>query len=102
MMKGRMIPITLPHMSASRFLATFRLSTLLLATAAPVVGAQAGNQSITKLRITPGILAVAVGDSLRLRVEALDARGNVVPGAAIRFTAQGGRFQGSIDSLGVV
>jgi hypothetical protein len=35
-------------------------------------------------------------------VQALDARGNVVPGVTIRFTAHGGRFQGSVDSSGVV
>jgi hypothetical protein len=35
-------------------------------------------------------------------VQALDARGSVVPGVTIRFAAQGGRFQGNVDSAGVV
>ena len=65
-------------------------------------GAQTDETVITRLRIAPAARAVAVGDTLRLVVQALDARGNVVPGATIRFTAQGGRFQASIDSLGVV
>jgi hypothetical protein len=45
---------------------------------------------------------MAVDDSLRLNVQALDAGGNVIPGAIVRFTAQGGRFQGAVDSLGWV
>ena len=47
----------------------------LLATFAPSVNGQ-GGQAITRLRITPAVRSVAVGDSLRLRVEALDARGS--------------------------
>ena len=64
--------------------------------------AQAGEQAVRRLRISPAVRTVAVGDSLRLVVEALDGQGNVVRGASIRFTAQGGRFQGSVDSLGFV
>ncbi|MGH7678396.1 MAG: hypothetical protein ACRENU_08030, partial [Gemmatimonadaceae bacterium] len=65
-------------------------------------GAQTSEPAITRLQVTPAVRSVAVGDSLRLRVQALDARGNVVPDVAIRFQAQGGRFQGSVDSLGFV
>src|SRR6185295_911420 len=43
-----------------------------------------------------------VGDSLQLAVKALDSRGAAIPGAIVRFNAQGGRFQGSVDSLGWV
>src|SRR5262245_53952759 len=42
-----------------------------------LVGTTANAQEITALRITPANRSVAVGDSLRLRVQALDARGNV-------------------------
>ncbi|MGH7713555.1 MAG: Ig-like domain-containing protein, partial [Gemmatimonadaceae bacterium] len=59
-------------------------------------------QGVARLRITPAVRTVAVGDSLRLVVEPLDQNGNVVAGATIRFSAQGGRFQGSVDSLGWV
>ena len=59
-------------------------------------------QEVARLQILPASRSVAVGDSLPLQVRALDARGNVVPTATIRFTAQGGRFQGGVDSLGVV
>ena len=59
-------------------------------------------QTVARLRITPAARSIAVGDSLRLVVEPLDQAGNVVSGATIRFSAQGGRFQGSVDSLGWV
>lgn len=59
-------------------------------------------QTVSRLRITPAARSIAVGDSLRLVVEPLDQSGNVVSGATIRFSAQGGRFQGSVDSLGWV
>jgi hypothetical protein len=59
-------------------------------------------QAVARLRITPAVRTIAVGDSLRLLVEPLDQAGNVVSGATIRFSAQGGRFQGSVDSLGWV
>ena len=65
-------------------------------------GSALQGQSVTRLRITPAVRTVAVGDSLRLVVEPLDQAGNVVSGASIRFSAQGGRFQGSVDSLGWV
>ena len=78
------------------------LGTLLAALMASPGAAQTSSQTVTRLRITPAVRAVAVGDSLTLRVEALDARGNVVPGVTVRFTPQGGRFQASIDSSGVI
>jgi hypothetical protein len=66
------------------------------------VSAAAQGQAVTRLRVTPTVRTMVVGDSLRLVAEALDAGGNVVPGVAIRFSAQGGRFQGGVDSLGWV
>jgi hypothetical protein len=78
------------------------LPTLLAALTTVPVAAQTTSQTVIRLRITPTVRSVAVGDSLKLRVEALDGRGNVVPGVTVRFTPQGGRFQGSIDSSGVI
>ncbi|MBC7896904.1 MAG: Ig-like domain-containing protein [Cytophagaceae bacterium] len=60
-----------------------------------------GAQGVARLRITPAARTVAVGDSIRLVAEALDQAGNLVP-ATIRFTVQGGRMQGSVDTLGWV
>jgi hypothetical protein len=58
--------------------------------------------AVARLRISPTVREVAVGDSLRLTAEALDARGEVVAGARIRILPQGGWMQGSVDSLGWV
>ncbi len=64
--------------------------------------AQETTSRIARLRITPAVRTMVAGDSLRLVVEPVDAAGNVVAGATIRFSAQGGRFQGSVDSSGWV
>src|SRR5687767_2905421 len=78
-----------------------RLVVALAVTAVPpALSAQA--PTIERLRITPAVRTVAVGDSLRLTVQPVDARGNAVSGAIVRFNAQGGRFQGAVDSLGWV
>jgi hypothetical protein len=68
---------------------------LLLVVAASPVGAQT-------LRIDPPVRSIAVGDSLRLTVQLIDQAGTAVPNPSIRFSALGGRFQGSVDSLGWV
>jgi hypothetical protein len=69
-----------------------------LGCAAPALRAQAP----ARLRISPAVRTVTAGDSLRLVAQLIDGQGNPVPGAAVRFTAQGGRFQGSVDSSGWV
>jgi len=74
-----------------------------LSLAAALCGtAAAQTPVIERLRITPVARTIAVGDSLQLSVQALDGRGSAVPGAIVRFNAQGGRFQGAVDSLGWV
>jgi len=89
-------------MAASRTFTSYsKRSLVLLLLSSTTVNAQTG-QAVRRLRINPAVRTVAVGDSLRLVVQALDGQGNVVPGASIRFTAQGGRFQASVDSLGFV
>jgi len=66
------------------------------------LSAQATPQAVERLRITPAARTIAVGDSLLLTVQAVDSRGQAIPGAIVRFNAQGGRFQGAVDSLGWV
>jgi hypothetical protein len=78
------------------------LVALCVATVAASTTAHAQAPAVERLRITPAVRTVTVGDSLRLIVQPLDGRGNVVPGAVVRFNAQGGRFQGAVDSLGWV
>ena len=75
---------------------------LLLAAVSCAASSTLSGQAVARLRITPAARSIAVGDSLRLIVEPLDQSGNVVSGATIRFSAEGGRFQGSVDSLGWV
>jgi len=54
------------------------------------------------VRVTPANPIVAAHDSLRLRAELIDAAGNVVPGAKIRFTNAGYANAGNVDSTGLV
>ncbi len=57
---------------------------------------------VARIIVSPAQLHVAAGDTLRLRAEARDAAGNVVPGVEFRFAAAGARFEGSIDVTGLV
>ncbi|WP_145978935.1 hypothetical protein [Gemmatimonas phototrophica] len=41
-------------------------------------------------------------DTLRFSARVLDANGQVVPGATIRFIAAGGRFEGTVEPSGLV
>ncbi len=89
---------------AVRLTATRSASAVLVAFALAVhaLPAQAPAQTVERLRIMPAARTISVGDSLQLAVQVLDSRGNVVPGAIVRYNAQGGRFQGAVDSLGWV
>jgi hypothetical protein len=58
---------------------------------------------IARLEVSPGTsLQMPAGDSLQLSVKALDAEGQPVPDASIRFFGAGGRFEGTVDSTGMV
>jgi hypothetical protein len=57
---------------------------------------------VAKVVVTPAQRSVTVGDSLQLRAEAVDAAGQRVPGASVRFVPGGGWFEGSVDSTGLV
>ena len=54
-----------------------------------------------KLVITPATRTLQAGDTLRLRADAVDADGKPVA-ARIRFALAGGRFEGTVDSTGLV
>jgi hypothetical protein len=55
-----------------------------------------------RLEITPANPVVVAQDTLRLSARLLDASGQPVPGAQIRFIAAGGRFEGTVDPTGLV
>jgi hypothetical protein len=78
------------------------LAAVTLSFAAAALGAQTPTSTVSRLRISPAVRTITVGDSIQLVVQALDAQGKVVPDATILFKAQGGLFQGKVDSLGWV
>jgi hypothetical protein len=55
-----------------------------------------------KLEITPANPVVVAEDTLRLAARVLDANGQPVSGANIRFIAAGGRFEGAVEPTGLV
>jgi len=57
---------------------------------------------IARVIVQPTVRIMTAGDTLRLRAQAVDSAGNPVPGATIRFQAAGGRFEGRVDSTGLV
>jgi hypothetical protein len=57
---------------------------------------------IAKVVVTPTERSVTIGDSLQLQGEAIDASGQRVVGAQVRFVPGGGWFEGSVDSTGLV
>ena len=81
---------------SSPLLMSFRLLALLAVLPAAV------QAQVARIVVTPATPTVAVHDTLRLRAEALDASGRPVPGVRVRFLAAGGRFEGSVDSTGLV
>src|ERR687893_3038037 len=57
---------------------------------------------IARVVITPSARSVVVGDTLRLRAQAVDAQGRPVSGALIRFFPTSPSFEATVDTMGVV
>ncbi len=77
------------------------LACLLLS--APVLSAQDPTPSpIARIVVLPLQRVVAAGDTLRLRAEARDAAGNLVPNVSFRFAQSGARFEGAVSADGLV
>ncbi|HEY7683009.1 MAG TPA: Ig-like domain-containing protein [Gemmatimonadales bacterium] len=57
---------------------------------------------ITRIAITPEVGSMTAGDTVRLEARAFDAGGQAIPDAIIRFVGSGGRFEGRVDSAGLV
>ena len=79
----------------------------LLALSPLAVGAQtpapaALGPEIASLQILPQERSMRSRDTMRLRVRALDAAGNDVPGAVVRFQRAGGFFEGDVSPDGLV
>ncbi|MDQ3521209.1 MAG: Ig-like domain-containing protein [Gemmatimonadota bacterium] len=81
----------------------FVLGALLLAAQLPAQQQpQLPPSPIQQIVVTPANPTVHAQDTLRLSARALDARGNPVANALIRFVPAGGRFEGSVEEDGLV
>lgn len=63
---------------------------------------QQSGTAISKVTIQPAEVAIEVGDSVRLTASAVDAAGRPVGDATVRWFQDGGRFEGVVDSTGLV
>src|SRR5881409_860100 len=59
-------------------------------------------QPIARVDLKPGEYALQVGDTVRIHATAYDSSGQAMPQAVIRWFASGGRFEGKVDSTGLV
>ena len=75
---------------------------LLLALQQPAAAATQNPSPVTRLVIAPEHPVVTAGDTLRLTAQAFGADGQPVSGAHIRWFRSGGRFEGTIDTTGLV
>lgn len=57
---------------------------------------------IAKVTIEPAEVAIEVGDTVRLKVTAADSSGRPVRDLTVRWFQSGGRFEGRVDSTGLV
>ncbi len=58
---------------------------------------------IARIAVFPASRSMTAGDTLRLRAEARDAKGAIIPGVTFRYRLGGSaRFEGRVDSLGLV
>jgi plastocyanin len=79
------------------------LSHVLLLAALQQAGAAAqGASSIAKVAIQPAEVAIQVGDTVRLIASAQDSAGRPLSEVAVRWFQSGGRFEGKVDSTGLV
>jgi hypothetical protein len=62
----------------------------------------AAPQSNLRISVSPARPIVTVGDTLRLSAQVLDESGRPVEGARVRFQQQGGGFEATVDSAGLV
>ena len=81
-------------------LAALRVSAQQPAPAAPP--APTLPQPIARVAVRPAEFALKVGDTLRLAAVAYDSAGKVMDDVVIRWFTSGGRFEGKVDSTGLV
>jgi len=57
---------------------------------------------VARASITPAEVAIQVGDTIRLSATAADSSGRTLHDISIRWFQSGGRFEGTVDSTGLV
>lgn len=57
---------------------------------------------IARVVVTPAVRTLTAGDTVRLTAQALDSAGRPVLDAVYRYVGAGGRFEGRVDSTGLV
>jgi len=67
-----------------------------------MVPSAASAQAAPRLVITPTTRSVVAGDTLRFSAKLLDPAGQPIPDARIVFRNAGGRFEGTVDSTGLL
>jgi hypothetical protein len=77
-------------------------STLLLLAALLQAPAQQPPSPIHRIIVSPESPSVVAQGTLQLEARAVDAAGNPVPNARIRFVPAGGRFEGTVEETGLV
>jgi hypothetical protein len=78
------------------------LLSLLVALQQPPSTSPAPVPALAKVTIEPADVAVQVGDTVRLRANAVDSMGRRVKDVTVRWFQSGGRFEGKVDSAGLV
>ena len=94
---------TLPVGRVHRPLRVMRIRSILpLAVLLAAAAVEAQSPEVARIVVSPAKPVMTAGDTLRLTGQALDAAGKPIEGVRVRFQAQGGRFEGTVDSLGLV
>ena len=81
------------------------MSTRALTVAAALVlwtAGAASAQNRQRLVVTPTTRTIVAGDTMRFNARLLDEAGNPVPEARVVFRNSGGRFEGAVDSTGLL
>ncbi|HEY8174417.1 MAG TPA: Ig-like domain-containing protein [Gemmatimonadaceae bacterium] len=78
------------------------MHTTVLALFALLQQQQGPGRPVARVIVTPTNPTIVAGDTIRLRAQALDAQGQVIPGVHIVFVPAGGMFEAHVDTSGLV
>src|SRR3989442_6476752 len=95
-------PCVTPAFARIRMTAPVLCALLALQQPAPAATAAAIPQPIARVDVRPAEFAIQVGDTLRLAAVACDSAGNRMDRVVLRWFTSGGRFEGTVDSTGLV